>query len=93
MTGWRDTCARRRNRSGKQLTTKFTGFCLRLHAQVPFQRVEADLVLPERRRPPTLPQIETHQSPVDGLVERVESEQPPGSLDRGLGRAGLRLVR
>ena len=64
------------------------GFGLGLDPELPGQRGDAELVLPERLRPATQPGMEAHQDAVRRLPERIEREQPGGHLDLALRRAG-----
>src|SRR5262249_12511498 len=64
---------------------------LRLRAELPSESGQAELILAQGRVPSSGLDVELHQRPVCGLLERVEREKSQCRLDRRLGRSGRAL--
>ena len=66
--------------------------CLGLGPKNPLKRRHAELILAEGRASPSGLDVELHQGPVDGLLERIEPQQPQCGLNGGIVRSGGPLV-
>src|SRR5215469_9178358 len=78
----------RRHRSGrrlrKQLTVNLLGGSLGLDAELTLKDIDAELILPQRRRTPALVGVEAHECPMRHFLQRIEAEQSQRGLNRGL---------
>jgi len=71
-------------RTTQQLPIERAGRFVGLCSQLALQRLHALLVLTERRGPAALPRVEAHQGAMNGLLQRVQRQQPQGRLHRRL---------
>src|SRR5581483_3302180 len=60
---------------------------LGLDAELALEPADADLVLPQRRRPPALAPQQLHHRPMHVLAQRVEREEPRRGVECGFGSA------
>ena len=65
---------------------------LGLGVELPLQRVHAELVLAHGGVPAPEPGVQAHDGAMDGLLQRIEREEPEAGLDPRLGDAGLLVM-
>src|SRR5438552_7480238 len=66
---------------------------LRLHAELALQDANADLILRQRRVPPSAQDVQAHAGAVRRLLQRIEGEQLAGDLDRAVDASGRGFER
>src|SRR5215470_184558 len=76
----------------KQLTVDLLGGFLRLNTELTLEDVDAELILTQRRRAPTLEGVEAHECSMGHFLQRIEAEQSQRGLNGWLRLVELHLV-
>ena len=72
---------------------KLSGCCFRLQTKLALQSTDTELILPESRRASTQLDVEPHDRAMNGLLQRVEGDEPERCPQRRFGRARRALVK
>src|SRR5215470_3222439 len=87
----RPTRSRRSKARRPDLAQHTFGFGLRPPAELMSEHALAQLILLQRRARTAGARVQTHQRPVNDLLERIDAQHPEGGLDRALDQPRVAL--